>query len=173
MKHSLSLTLKTRRVEGIVTCEDHEDCPANLMIKEDAEDIGRYCEYPQFLEWYDGPLTPVRSGAINLEVFDRFVKWSYVEETDSLATEIPENSDSRLFYAPVLKADYGIVHNLNYTNEPKSKNKRDIENLKETLVGFISTYIGAETDYQPGYITLIETGDRYFGEEELSWTYSE
>lgn len=172
MKHSLSLTLKTRRVEGIVTCEDHEDCPANLMIKEDAEDIGRYCEYPQFLEWYDGPLTPVRSGAINLEVFDRFVKWSYVEGTDSLATEVPDHSDSRLFYAPVLKADYGIVHNLNYTNEPKSKNKRDIENIKETLVGFISTYIGAETDYQPGYITLVNTGDKYFGEEELYWTYS-
>lgn len=173
MQHTLSLTLKTRKIEGIVTCDDHEECPANKLIKLDEEEFGRYSEYPQFFEWYDGPLTPVRSGAINLEVFDRFVKWSYVEEHDSLATKVPENSSSRLFYAPVFKTDYGIVHNLNYTNEAKSKNKRDIENIKESLVGFVITYLGAEADYRPGYIRLVETGDRYFGEQELAWTYSD
>lgn len=171
MQHSLSLTLKTRKIEGIVTCDDHEDCPANLLIKADAEEMGRWSEYPQFFEWYDGPLTPVRSGAINLEVFDRFVKWSYVEETDSTATSLVDATNSGLFYAPVFKADWGIVHNLNSTDV--SEEPRDIEALEESLIGFINTYLGPETDYRPGYIRLIESGDRYFGEEELSWTYSD
>lgn len=173
MQHSLSLTLKTHKIEGIVTCDDHEECDANKLIKTDAEEFGPYSEYPQFFEWYDGPLTPVRSGAINLEIFDRFVKWSYVEEIGSLATEVPENSSSRLFYAPVFKTDHGIVHNLNSANKARKSDRGDIENLKESLVGFIITYVGAETDYRPGYIKLIETGDRYFGEQELSWTYAD
>lgn len=171
MKHSLSLTLRTRKIEGIVTCEDHAECPANAMIKADVEEVGRYSEYPTFLEWYAGPLTPVRSDEIHLELFDRFVKWSYVNEVDSTEASVLDDSKSGLFYAPVMKADWGIVHNLNSVNSKETV--RDIESLEESLIGFISTYVGAETDYRPGYITLIETNDRYFGESDISWTYSE
>lgn len=165
MQHTLSLTLKTRKVEGIVTCDDHADCPANLLIKADAEEFGRYSVSPDFLEWYAGPLTPVRSGAIHLELFDRFVKWSFVEEFDSLAAEVPAHNKTNLFYAPVFKADYGIVHNLNSTDKTKTSDE-DRMGLEESLIGFIDTYVGVETDYRPGFITLIEK------EKELAWTYS-
>lgn len=170
MKHTLNLTLKTNKIEGNVTCDDHDICVANSLIKQDAEDIGRYCEYPNFLEWYDGPLTPVRSGAIHLEPFDRFVKWSYVEDTDSTGTALTEDSERGWFYAPVMKPHWGIVHNLHSTDPNKTEN--DVADLEECLIGFIPTYLGPETDYRPGHITLVQTGDKYFGEEELCWTYS-
>lgn len=169
MQHSLSLTLKTMRVEGIVTCDDHPECPANALIREDAEEMKGYGDYPNFLEWYDGPVTPVRSGKINLALFDRFVKWSYVDETDSLLNDVVDESETRWFYAPVMKPDWGIVHKL-YRHQPSKENEADI--LEECLTGFIPTYRGVETEYRPGFITIVEKGWDYGGEPDIYWTYS-
>ena len=170
MQHSLSLILRTMKIEGIVTCDDHAECAANTLIKEDAEEMGMYCEYPSFLEWYDGPVTPVRSGKINLEVFDRFVKWSYVEDTDSMKTNIVDESETRLFYAPVMKPDWGIVHKL---HSSRFSEDNEAEILEECLIGFIPTYRGVETEFRPGFITIVETGREFGGEPDIYWTYSD
>jgi hypothetical protein len=159
------------KIEGIVTCDDHDECEANALIKEDAEEMGKFSEYPSFLEWYDGPVTPVRSGKINLEPFDRFVKWSYVEEIDSLETGLVDESETRLFYAPVMKPDWGIVHKLHSTKPCSRENEINI--LEECLIGFIPTYRGVETEFRPGFITIVETGRDFFGEADIYWTYAD
>jgi hypothetical protein len=159
------------KIEGVVTCDDHDECAANALIREDAEEMGQYCEYPTFLEWYHGPVTPVRSGKINLEVFDRFVKWSYTEDTDSLTTNLVDESDTRPFYAPIMKPDWGIVHSLH--SKDASLGENELEILEECLGGFTPTYRGVETEYRPGFITIVETGRDFCGEPDIYWAYAE
>lgn len=171
MRHFLRLTLKPQKVEATVTCENHEDCEAVVLIRQDEKEWGDCSAYPNFFEWYEGADTPARSGYINLELSENFVKWSYVTEEKPLAVDVIQNADRHsLFYEPIFRENHGLVHNLKKTSH--SASGQELEAVEESLDGLLPTYAGALTDYRVGFITLVTVGGSYYEEKELGWTYA-
>ena len=172
MKHFMRLTLKPQKIEATVTCEDHADCAANLLIQEDERESGSYSDYPNFLEWYEGPKTPARSGYINLETYGQFVKWSYVDEEQPIPSEVVENADYDLFYAPVVEMDRGVLHSLKKTSS-SFLSEEAVFAYEESLDGFINTYSGGLTELRTGFITFVISGPDMYGDKDFSWKYIE
>jgi hypothetical protein len=171
MRHFLRLTLKQGKVEATVTCEDHVECHAYTLIQEDEKESGAYSEYPNFLDWYEGLDTPVRSGYINLELSENFVKWSYLDESYSLALQPVESVQHELFYEPFFTEKRGLVHRLKKTTH-SSFTDETLEAYEESLE-FIFGYNGPVTNYRTGFIKLIELNWGLTEEPDLYWEYAE
>ena len=172
MKHFMRLTLHKGKVEAIVTCEDHAECPANTLLIEDEKESGSYSAYPNFFEWYEGSDTPARSGYINLELSERFVKWSYLDEEFGLAPEIVESAQHDLFYEPFFREEHGLVHHLKKTT-CSSFDDETLQAYEESLDGFLSSYGGSPTAYRTGFIKVGIYNRDMYGDADFLWEYAE
>lgn len=170
MKHFLNLTLKRGKIEGIVTCADHETCPANRLIQQDEEEMGDCSTFPTFLEWYQGTDTVARSGEIHLELSEGFVQWTYIQESSLPLNEAPPSKNGNLYYIPVITEGYGLQNVILPTPEDAIAAGHMGDYLKDDFFYF---YSGKPTELRHGFVQVTLDGGHLEDIPEEIWDYSE